>query len=414
MVPARVSKQPSDGRSNQRWLHPAVIASGWASLFNDVSSEMIYPLLPVFLTSALGVGVGFVGVIEGVAESAASLLKLFSGWLSDRLGKRKALVLVGYVLASVARPLIAVAVTGWDVLGLRFADRVGKGIRGAPRDALVADYTDESKRGVAYGYQRAMDHAGAVMGPLIATVLLAALSLGYRTIFALAAIPAALCVVTVWLFVKEPSLPTVRQAQVSPISALRSCWRASDHRLKGLLLAVGLFALGNSSDAFLILRARDLGVRLELIPIIWVVLHASKSLLSIPGGFLSDRIGRRPTIIAGWIVYSLVYLGFALSWSTWHAWFLFAAYGLYFSLTEGVERALVADVVRSEQRGVAFGLYNFVLGMAALPASLIFGGVWERVGFRAAFLMGATLALAAAALLVALTKSSGVRYEHIA
>ena len=397
--------------AGQRRLHSTVIATGWASFFNDVSSEMINPLLPVFLTSVLGVGVGFVGVIEGIAESTASLVKLFSGWLSDRLRKRRALVLFGYVLASVARPVIAVALTGWQVLGLRFADRLGKGVRGAPRDALVADFTEESKRGFAYGYQRAMDHAGAVVGPLLATVLLATLALGYRSLFALAAIPAALCVLTVWLFVKEPELKATEQAPAPPLSGLLSSARGMDRRLKGLLLAVGLFALGNSSDAFLVLRARDLGVSLELIPIIWVVLHVSKSLLSIPGGLLSDRIGRRPTIIAGWIIYGLVYIGFAVSWSQWQVWFLFAAYGLYFALTEGVERAFIADVVEPEQRGLAFGLYNFILGLAALPASLIFGGVWERVGFQTAFLLGAALALVASALLIISTRSVRKHYE---
>lgn len=396
-------RQPFDKALPGRRLHPTVIAAGWASFLNDASSEMIYPLLPVFLTSGLGISIWWVGVIEGIAESTASLVKLISGWISDRWRRRKQLVLIGYLLAAVSRPLLAVAVTGWQVLGLRFADRIGKGIRGAPRDALVADYTEASDRGLAYGYHRMMDHAGAVAGPLLAAFLLATFEVGYRAMFAWAAVPAALCVITVWIFVKEPAWKQP-QAQTWPAQSLTHCWRTVDGRLKGLLLAVGLFALGNSSDAFLILRARELGVRLELIPIIWIVLHLSKSLLSIPGGVLSDRIGRRSTILMGWMIYALVYIGFAYSWAAWQAWALFAVYGLYFGLTEGVERAFVADVVKPEERGTAFGLYNFVIGVAALPASVVFGGMWQTIGFRGAFLFGAGLALAACVVLILLTR----------
>jgi MFS family permease len=411
MMHAQAEKQPVEDRANRRRLHPTVIATGWASFFNDVSSEMIYPLLPMFLTSTLGVGVGFVGLLEGIAESTTSLVKLISGWLSDRLRNRKGLVVLGYLLASTARPLISLTTSGWQVLGLRFVDRVGKGLRGAPRDALVADFTDESNRGLAYGYQRAMDHAGAVIGPLIATALLGLLALGYRPVFALAAMPAALCVLTVWLFIKEPKPTAKAETQPPSLSALLSSWRGLDRRLKGLLLAMGVFALGNSSDAFLILRASELGVKIELIPVLWTVLHVSKSLLSVPGGALSDRLGRRRIIIAGWIIYGLVYIGFALAWSQWHAWLLFAVYGLYFALTEGAERAFVADVVRPEQRGTAFGLYNFVLGLAALPASVIFGSVWERLGFQSAFLLGAGLALVASVMLIGSVKEN---YERTA
>lgn len=390
----------------RRRLHPTVLATGWASFFNDVSSEMIYPLLPIFLTNVLGVSFAFVGLIEGIAESTTSLVRLFSGWLSDRLRKRKFLVLMGYLLASIARPLIAATTTGGQVLGLRFVDRLGKGLRGAPRDALVADVTTASRRGLAFGYQRAMDHAGAIVGPLISSALLAAFALGYRTLFALAAIPAALCVATVWKFIQDPVHPPAIQPASHPLVTLISSWRQTDRRLRGLLFAVGIFALGNSSDAFLILRARDLGVRLGLIPVIWVVLHVSKSLLSIPGGLLSDRMGRRLTIIAGWMVYALVYLGFAWASTAWQAWALFATYGVYFALTEGVEKAFVADVAPPDQRGVAFGLYNFVVGLTVLPASVIFGSLWERVGYHAAFLLGAGLALVASIWLLWGTRST--------
>ena len=400
-----VKRESPSERDLRRRLHPTVLATGWASFFNDVSSEMIYPLLPVFLTSVLGVSFAFVGLIEGIAESTTSLVRLFSGWLSDRLRKRKLLVLMGYLLASMARPSIAVTTTGWQVLGLRFVDRLGKGLRSAPRDALVADVTTAARRGLAFGYQRAMDHAGAIVGPLVSSALLAAFALGYRTLFALAAIPAALCVVTVWRFIQDPVQPSATPMASRPQVALISSWRQTDRRLRGLLFAVGVFALGNSSDAFLILRAQHLGVSVSLIPIIWVVLHVSKSLLSIPGGLLSDRMGRRPTITVGWAVYALVYLGFALASTSWQAWALFATYGLYFALTEGVEKAFVADLAPPDQRGVAFGLYNFVVGLAVLPASVIFGGVWEWAGYRAAFLLGAGLALIASAWLLWGTRS---------
>lgn len=392
-------------------LHPTVIATGWVSFFNDLASEIIYPLMPVFLTSVLGISTAFIGLIEGAAESVNSFIKLFSGWLADRAGKKRPLLIFGYGLAALSRPLIGLATAGWQVLGLRLADRFGKGVRGAPRDALVAELTEPDQRGLAFGYQRAMDHAGAIAGPLVASALLAAFGMSYRVLFVLTLLPGAAAIIVVWNWIREadgsggvaPSRnarpPEGGTANHFPFSDLAGFWRTADARLRWLLIIIGVFALGNSTDAFLILRARDLGVPVALIPILWAVHHVSKSALSVPGGILSDRLGRRPTILAGWVVYGLVYLGFALAGAAWHAWALFIVYGVFFALTEGVERAFVADLAPAEKRGLAFGFYYFILGLAALPASVVFGAIWKLVGYQAAFIMGAVLALAASALL---------------
>ncbi len=403
----------------RKHMHPTVIATGWVSFFNDVASEMIYPLMPAFLTGALGIGTAFIGAIEGAAESLNSFVKLFSGWLADRAGRKRPLVLFGYGLAALARPLIGVAGAWWQVLGLRLADRFGKGVRGAPRDALVAAVTDRGERGRAFGFQRAMDHAGAVAGPLIASALLWLFQMDYRTLFVLSALPGAAAMVVVWGWIHEPAFvvppsggtkpspaPIPRERGTTNPANILYFWRTADRRLRMLILIIGLFALGNSTDAFLILRAQQMGVSIALIPILWAVHHVSKSALSVPGGVLSDRIGRRPAMIAGWVVYGLVYLGFAFAHGAWQAWALFIIYGIFFALTEGVERAFVADLAGSERRGLAFGFYYFVLGLAALPASVLFGAVWKFVGYRAAFVMGAALALVAAALLLALAPES--------
>lgn len=372
-------------------LPRTVVALAAVSFLTDVSSEMIYPLLPLFLSTTLGAGALAIGVIEGVAESVAALLKLVSGWWSDRMTRRKPFVLVGYGIASVVRPLIGLAQSASQVLGLRLADRVGKGIRGAPRDALIADAVDPGQRGRAYGFHRAADHAGAVVGPLAAFALLGWMGLSLRAVFLLAAVPAAVAMITLVLGVRE-------QPRALPPRA-----HGPDLRRAGLgatfwryLAVLFVFTLGNSTDAFLLLRATDLGVSAAMIPILWAMLHVVKSASSTPGGTLSDRLGRRPLIISGWAVYALVYLGFARASETWHAWALFAAYGVYFGMTEGVEKAFVADLVGSRVRGAAFGWYNLAIGIGALPASLIFGAIWERIGPGAAFTFGAGLALLAA------------------
>lgn len=384
------------------WLGRTVLSLAAVSLLTDASSEMIAPLLPIFLTSTLGASASMVGTIEGAAESTASLLKLASGWWSDRLPRRKPLVVAGYALASAARPLVAAAGSAGQVLAVRLADRVGKGIRGAPRDAILAAAVPASQRGRAFGFHRAADHLGAVIGPLVAFALLGVFGLSLRAVFWLAAVPAALAVLVLVVAVREEPAPP-RPATPAPDAAAA---RPATRSLGALLVAVLVFTLGNSTDAFLVLRATQLGVPVALIPILWAALHVVKSASSTPGGALSDRLGRKPTIVAGWLLYALVYAGFAVAGAAWHVWALVIVYGVFFGLTEGAEKALVADLVAPHARGTAFGWYHLTVGLAALPASLLFGAIWDRRGAPAAFLTGAALALAASVLL-ALTVPPG-------
>lgn len=391
--------------SSRARLGRNVVALAAVSFFTDMSSEMIYPLLPVFLTTTLGASAGMLGLIEGAAETTAALLKLASGWWSDRVRRRKPLVVLGYVLASVARPLIAAAQSAGQVLAIRLTDRVGKGLRGAPRDALIADSADAAVRGRAFGFQRAADHAGAVVGPLLAFALLQWWGVGIRSVFWLAAIPAAASVAIVLYGVREVAARQDRDEQATPAPALvqpsgamgdASDARALPGRFWGYLAVLLVFTLGNSTDAFLLVRARQLGVPVALIPILWALLHVVKSAASTPGGALSDRAGRVPSIVAGWTVYALVYVGFAFASAPWHAWALFAAYGLVFALTEGPERALVADLAGAARRGTAYGFFNLTIGLGALPASVMFGVLWDRFGASVAFSTGAALAILAA------------------
>ena len=383
-------------------LSRTVVALGVVSFLTDASSEMIYPLLPVFLTSTLGASPSMLGAIEGAAETTASLLKLASGWWSDRIRRRKPLVVFGYALASATRPLVAIAQSATQVMAIRLADRVGKGIRGAPRDALIADSVDPADRGRAFGFHRAADHAGAVVGPLVAFALLQAAGLEMRTVFWLAAVPAAAAVVAVVLFVREP-----RAAAATAVPAKPDFTAPLPRPFRQYLVILLVFTLGNSTDAFLLLRAQQLGVSIALLPILWALLHVVKSAVSTGGGVLSDRIGRVPTLVAGWIVFALVYLGFALAAAQWQAWALFLVYGVFFALTEGPERALVADLVPQNRRGTAFGWFNLVVGLGALPASLIFGVLWTAYGPTVPFIVGASLAVGSAGALAILRPSGG-------
>ncbi len=391
-----------------RGLGGNVFAFGLVSFFTDVSSEMIYPLLPLFLTTVLGAGPAALGLIEGIAESTAALLKLVSGQLSDRLRSRTVLVLGGYALSAFARPFIAVATSVSTVLAVRFTDRVGKGIRTSPRDAMIADAVEPSLRGRAFGFQRSMDHAGAVVGPLLAAALLSGPVPELRALFWWAAVPGIIAVLLIPLGVREEA-PHRREASQQMLAAVPA------GPLRRYLLILFVFTLANSSDAFLLLRASQLGVPRAGLPLIWVALHVVKMLSTLPGGMLSDRIGRRRVILLGWSVFAATYAGFAAATTAWHAWALFAFYGLFYGLTEGVERALMVDLAPVARRGGILGWYHFVIGLGALPASLLFGLIWKTYGSSAAFLLSAGLGLLAAVLLTGLVRLPGreARHRHV-
>lgn len=397
----------------RRFLPPAVLALGAVSFLTDLASEMIYPLLPVFLATTLGAGAVALGVVEGAAESTAALLKLASGWWSDRLRRRKPLVVAGYALASAVRPLIGLATSAGQVLAIRVTDRVGKGLRSSPRDALITDAVDPAVRGRAFGFHRAADHAGALLGPLVAFALLQWAGMELRELFLWAVVPGALAVAMVIFGVREEPRRRPAPAPPEPAASPESDVEAGADRLAGspgatltrhlpgrfwtFLAVIFVFTLGNATDAFLLLRATELGVPVALVPILWAALHLVKAAASTPGGALSDRLGRRPLIVAGWLLYAAVYAGFVFAAKAWHVWALFLVYGVYYGLTEGAERALVADLVGAERRGAAFGWYHLAVGVGALPASILFGWLWSAWGPGVAFGVGAGLALAAAA-----------------
>ena len=373
-------------------LRGNVLVLSVVSLLNDAASEMVFPLLPLFLVGTLGAGPALLGLIEGIAESVASLVKLWGGWISDRVGRRRALVATGYAVAGLGRPLIALATAPWHVLAVRVTDRIGKGIRTAPRDALLAESVEPARRGAAFGVHRAADHLGAVIGPLLASGFLLLAPGRLRTLFLLAAVPGMLAAILAATAVREVPVPRAPAGE-------RGGLRELGPTFAGFLGVTALFTLGNASDAFLLLRAGQLGVPVALLPILWVALHVSKVGWSLVGGPLADRLGAGRVIVAGWLVYALVYAGFALADHAWQMWALVLAYGLFYGLTEAPEKALVARLAPAGLRGRAFGAYHLAVGVVALPASLLFGLVWEAAGAPAAFLMGAALSGCAAILL---------------
>ena len=388
-----------------RSLSGNVFSLSLVSLLNDTSSEIIYPLLPTFLALTLGASPLAIGIIEGFAESVASILKLFSGYFSDRFKKRKVLVFIGYALASVTRPFLSFVGSWQQVLAVRVTDRVGKGIRGTPRDALLADSVPPEKRGLAFGFNRAADHLGAVIGPVCAFILLRFLASDpqnptahdYRQVFLFASIPVILGLFVIIFLVKEEKHPPNEHASLTPIKLSLSEF---DSNFKRYLMVVALFTLSNSTDAFLLLRAVQSGIAPTVLPLLWMVLHISKVVFSLIGGDLSDRIGRKTLIFSGWIVYALVYAAFGFMTAPWQAWALFIVYGIYFGLTEGVEKALVADLVAPEKRGTAYGFYNLAFSVTVLPASLLFGLGYETLGAPVTFLISATVSGCAALLLL--------------
>lgn len=405
---------PQNKRASIIGIPRNVFVLGWVSLLTDISSEMTFSLLPLFMANVLGVKTAIIGLVEGLAEATASLTRILSGWLSDRLGKRKALAVAGYAFSSIAKPFLYFAQSWTTVLGVRFADRLGKGVRTAPRDALIADSTDDGRRGLGFGFHRAADTAGAFLG-LAGVALIIWLAQGggldleratYQKIVLIAVIPGFLAVAVLGMLVRESTRPPRPDAKPPSLTL-----RGFDRRFKYYLLVVILFTLGNSSDAFLLLRAQNVGMSALLVALLLVVFNAVKAIVSTPAGALSDKVGRRSVIAFGWGLYALVYLGFALAKGPGNIWLLFALYGVYGGAAEGTERALVADLVSEEQRGTAYGVFNAAVGATLLPASIIAGVLWQGalgwggLGPSAPFYFGAAMALIAVVLLAVLLRS---------
>lgn len=372
------------------------------SLFNDISSEMILNLMPLFLANVLGVSTALIGVIEGIAETTSSLLKGVFGWLSDKLKQRKRFAVVGYGLSAVVRPFLYWTTSWGGVLAFRFTDRVGKGIRTAPRDALIADSIDEHHRGIAFGLHRAGDTAGAVIGLGIALVVVLAVQADtltlnretFQILVLLGVIPGFLAVGVLAFGAKD--------VPVKPRAAgVRLNFGALNSEFKYFLLVIAIFTLGNSSDGFLILLAQERGLSVAGVLGMLITFNLIYAIFAGPLGALSDRIGRRLLLVGGWLMYGVLYLAFAAAGSAWHIWAIFALYGVYYAATEGVAKAMIADLIPSEQRGTAYGFYNATVGLMALPASVLAGVLWQGVGewpgdgVRAPFIVGAVLALLA-------------------
>jgi MFS family permease len=410
------SKATNSQKAGLGSLPRNVWAVSLTSFFMDVSSEMVINILPLFLSNVLGVKTNVIGLIEGIAEATASLLKVFSGWLSDKLRARKWLAVAGYGLSSLAKPFFYVANSWGVVAGVRWADRVGKGVRTAPRDALVADSIDERHRGLAFGLHRAADTGGAVLGLVIALVVVwmaqrSNMVLGrntFQTVVLISLIPAFLAVLS--LAIGAQDVPVKGEREAPAVS-----FRGLSRSFTIFMIIVGIFDLGNSSDAFLVLRASERGLNVVQVLGMLITFNVVYTLLSTPAGSLSDRIGRRKLIIGGWLIYALIYFGFAVAGTGWHVWVLYAVYGAYYGLAYGTTKAMVADIVPAELRGTAYGTYNAVLGVLDFPASLIAGLLWSGIpswgwsgfGPSAPFLFGGMLALIAAVLMALWSPRSG-------
>lgn len=364
---------------------------GGVSLLNDVASEAVFPLLPSFLSTISSNAALYLGLIEGAADSAASILKLWSGGWSDRAGRRKGFVLFGYWVTTILRPLLAFITAAWQLLVIRVGDRIGKGVRTSPRDALIADSIDASMRGRAFGFHRAMDHLGAAIGPLLAAafVWMWPETKQLRILFFLTILPGLLVVALLYFGLREPP------AHKSSRQPLRLTLQPFDRNFRLYLLSLVVFTLGNSSDAFLLLRAGELGIPTWQLPILWCIFHIAKSAGNLLLGRAVDRFGPRVFLFVGWLVYAAIYLAFALAKTPQAVWLFFLCYALFYDLTEPAEKTLVVQLAGTEHKGLAFGWYNFAIGLAALPSSLIFGALYEYCGALWAFGWGAALALVA-------------------
>lgn len=367
-----------------------IIILGLVSFFTDISSEMIYPLVPLYLTVVLGASPAVIGIIEGISESLASLLKIVSGRISDRFDKRKPLAIVGYGLSAVGKVLFVVAVSWFGILGARVSDRFGKGIRTAPRDAIIADSCDPENRGKAFGLHRSMDTAGAVIGILLAYWLFTHYNGDYLIVFWLSVIPAVIGVLLLFLLTESG------KSAANNVKKLAFSWKELDTRLRYFLIVSFLFNLGNSSNQFLLVRAGTSGFSAEQVILLYLLMNITYLFISYPAGRLSDRIGRRGLLVAGYLIYGLVYIGFAVANSTFALISLFGIYGLYIGLTEGVEKALLADIAPSSQKASVYGLHALMVGVALLPASVIAGLLWETFGASAPFWFGGTTGLLSA------------------
>ncbi|UOF90289.1 MFS transporter [Fodinisporobacter ferrooxydans] len=376
-------------------MNSAIFFIAMVSLFTDLSSQMIVPILPLFLTAVLHVQVGTVGLIEGIAESTASILKLFSGWFSDRIGRRKPLMIAGYGVSNLVKPLFALSASWGQVLAIRFADRLGKGMRGAPRDAFLADATNKEERGKAFGFRRSMDTLGAALGPLAAFWILDAFPGKYRAVFWASAIPGVLAVLILVFFLAEEK-KEIHSARGLPKFGFQSLGRP----FMVFTFISTLFTIGNFSDAFLVLRAQNVGMTPSVIPLAYLLFNVVCSIFSTPLGVLSDRFGRRPVLVSGFFIFACIYFGFGMIHRASWVWVLFAVYGFYYAATEGIQKAYIADIVAETQRGIAMGTYSAVTGLAALPASILAGVLWETFGPSVAFATGGMLAAIAGILLL--------------
>lgn len=372
-----------------------VFVSGLVSFFMDVSSEMIYPLVPLFLSNVLGINKSVIGLIEGIAESTASILRVFSGWFSDRIGNRKWLMAAGYGVSVLSRPFIAAANSWQNVMGSRFIDRFGKGIRTAPRDAIIADSTEKAFLGRAFSFHRSMDTMGAVIGPALAFLLLGLFSNNYRIVFWFSMIPGVIAVLLIVFFITEKK----RDSVVSS-GRPRLTLRHFDWRLKSFILIAAVFALGNSSDMFLILKAQQAGVSVAAVPLLYLTFNLIYSISAIPAGIAADRFGKKRVILLGFMLFAVLYYGFAKASDFRMIWLLFSLYGVFMGLTEGIQKAFLATIIPTDFKATAFGVYNTAVGIAIFPASLIGGWLWDNVSPSATFYFGATTAVLSAILFV--------------